>query len=279
MANRIKEMLEAGKVVVGPFIISSAPVMVELAGAAGFDFVIIDMEHTSTDFGTVEQMVLAARASGIVPGVRVPENRPTHILRALEIGAQIVDVPLINTRVEAESVVRAGKYFPLGERGCAPITRGAYYGTLGDIGKTLKKANEETMLMVQIETQEGVENVAEICSVDEIDIVFIGPADLSQSMGMPGGYDEAAFDDAIRKVIKVTRAYNKIAGLFVVGGTEAARKWIDEGAQLLTPFADSYQIYLQWKTVMDEYSQYLSGTTPTSNVSKKNPNYDWFDVI
>ena len=304
MANKIKAALELGEVVVGPFIISSAPILVELAGYVGFDFVMIDMEHTSTDFIIAEQMVLAAKASNIVPGIRVPENRPTHILRALEIGAEIIDVPWINTRTEAASVVRSGKYFPLGERGCAPITRGnlygSYGGSLGSVAETLRRANEETMLMVQIETSEGVENVAEIASTDYIDIVFIGPADLSQSLGIPGEYNNPIFENAVKKVIKTTRDNGKFAGIFVIGGAEVGKKWVDEGAQLLTPFADSYQIYLCWQDVMADYESAVKTTTvplgkggqgvvetttplvKTKEKSKENPgnpNYDWFDVI
>jgi len=260
MANKVKEALEAGKVVIGPFMISSAPVLVELAGYAGFDFVVIDMEHTSTDFITAERMVLTAEASGIVPGIRVPENRPTHILRALEIGAKIIDVPLINTKAEAETVVKAGKYFPIGERGCAPITRGTYYGSLGSVEETLRIANEETLLMVQIETREGVENVEEICSVENIDVVFIGPADLSQSLGIPGQFDNPLFEKTVQKIIRITRDSGKVAGLFVIGGPEVGRRWVDEGAQFLAPFADSYQIYLQWKVLVDEYAGHLSNT-------------------
>ena len=294
MANKIKAALKSGEVVVGPFIISSAPILVELAGYVGFDFVMIDMEHTSTDFIIAEQMVLAAKASNIVPGIRVPENRPTHILRALEIGAEIIDVPWINTRTEAASVVRSGKYFPLGERGCAPITRGnlygSYGGSLGSVGETLRRANEETMLMVQIETREGVENVAEIASTDYIDIVFIGPADLSQSLGIPGEYNNPIFENAVKKVIKTTRDNGKFAGIFVIGGAEVGKKWVDEGAQLLTPFADSYQIYLCWQDVMASYesavkTKTVKSTNPSSNPGEKsnenpgNPDYEWFDVI
>jgi 4-hydroxy-2-oxoheptanedioate aldolase len=265
-----------------------------MAGYSGFDFVMIDMEHTSTDFIIAEQMVLAAKASNIVPGIRVPENRPTHILRALEIGAEIIDVPWVNTRAEAASVVRSGKYFPLGERGCAPITRGNLYGSysssLNGVGETLRRANEETMLMVQIETREGVENVDEISSTDYIDIIFIGPADLSQSLGIPGEYDNPIFDRAVKKVIRATRDNGKFAGIFVIGGAEVGRKWVDEGAQLLTPFADSYQIYLCWQDVMADYESAVKNTTvKVNNPSVKpaakakdnpgNPNYDWFDVI
>lgn len=275
MANKVKDALSAGKVVVGPFMLSSAPILVELAGYAGFNFVMIDMEHTSTDFITAERMVLAAKASGIVPGIRVPENRPTHILRALEIGAKIIDVPLINSRDDAEAVVKAGKYFPIGKRGCAPITRGNLYGSLGNVEETLRVANEETLLMVQIETRESVENVEEICSVENIDIIFIGPADLSQSMGIPGQYNNPLFEKTMQKIIRTARDYGKFAGLFVTGDGKSARRWVDEGAQLLTPFADSYQIYLQWKAFAEEYAEHL-GNTPS--IIKK-PNVDWFDVI
>lgn len=275
MANKIKEALDAGKVVVGPFMLSSAPILVELAGYAGFDFVMIDMEHTSTDFVAAERMVLAANASGIVPGIRVPENRPTHILRALEIGAKIIDVPLVNTKAEAEAVVKAGKYFPIGERGCAPITRGNQYGSLGNVEETLRVANEETLLMVQIETREGVENVEAIASVENIDIIFIGPADLSQSLGIPGQYDNPLFEKTMQKIIGTARDNGKIAGLFVTGDVETGRRWVDEGVQLLTPFADYFQIYLQWKALADEYAEHL-GNMPTKI---KKTNADWFDVV
>jgi len=276
MANKVKEDLEAGKVVIGPFMLSSAPILVELAGYAGFDFVIIDMEHTSTDFIVAERMILAANASGIVPGIRVPENRPTHILRALEIGAKIIDVPLIDKKVDAEAVVQAAKYFPIGERGCAPITRGNYYGSRGNVEETLKIANEETLLMVQIETKQGVEDVEEICSVDYIDIIFIGPADLSQSLGIPGQYDNPLFENSIKKVIRTARKHGKYAGLFVPGDLEEGKRWVDEGAQLLTPFADYYQIYRQWKDYAEEYKKNVSNNVPKF---AKETKINWFDMV
>jgi len=275
MANWVKEALKNGEVVIGPFLISSAPILAELSGYAGFDFAMIDMEHTSTDYGIAEQMVLAAISAGIVPGIRVPENRPTHILKALEIGAKIVDVPMVNTKEEAEAVVQAGKYSPIGRRGCAPITRGNYYGSLGDVEETLRISNEEVLLMVQIETVEAVENLEEICSVEEVDSVFIGPADLSQSLGIPGQYENPLMEETTRKIIRTARDNGKAPGIFIIGGAKVAKKWVDEGAQLLTPFADSFHIYLQWKRVMREYEEQLG----KGNVTSQRVDFEWFDVI
>lgn len=248
--NRVKEALQKGEAVMGPFIMLPSPALVEIAGYAGFDFAVIDMEHGPTGFETAEQMCRAADASGIVSFVRVPENRPTHVLRALEIGAMGVVVPLVRTREEAQEVVSAGKYHPMGSRGFAPITRGANYGAMGGVNQVFKTANSETVLAVQIEDKFGVENAEAICSVDGIDVVFIGPGDLSQSLGVPGRFDDPALAEATERVIKTCLAHGKIPGIFE-GDPERARQWVERGVRFVGCAVDILTIYSAWKQLRE----------------------------
>ena len=187
--NAVKEKVREGKIAIGIVCRVLSPVLVELLGLAGFDFVWIDMEHTSADFETVEHLCRAADAAEIQALVRVPDASPSNILRALEAGAGIVDVPQVEERAQTEAVVQAAKYFPIGERGFSSSSRGTQYGFGGTTAARMASANDRVMTMVQIESVRGVEKAEEICSVPGLDIVFIGMGDLSQSLGIPGQMD------------------------------------------------------------------------------------------
>ena len=230
--NRLKQKIHEGKTVFGFVCRTLSPTVVELIGLSGFDFVWIDMEHTGADFSTVETLCRAADASGIESLVRVPDKSPANILRALEVGAAIVNVPQVDDRAEAEAVVRAAKYAPVGQRGYCASSRGTRYGLGGKATDAFAAANERTMTMVQIESPRGVDNATEICQVPGLAAVFLGLADLSQSLGITGQLDHPDLLDSARKVLKASRAAGKISAM-LVDTTEDAARWVEEGAQIL----------------------------------------------
>ena len=139
--NAPKEKLTQGKAAYGPFIVLPHPAGVEIAGMIGFDFVIIDMEHSSYHFETTENMTRAARAVNITPIVRVPDKSQTNVLRALESGAMVVDVPLVGKASDTEAIVYAAKYAPLGGRGFNLSSMGIRYGFVGGTGEALPRIN------------------------------------------------------------------------------------------------------------------------------------------
>jgi len=231
-ANALKRKLEDGKVALGPFVNCSYPAYIEIIGLAGFDFAIVDTEHGPLSIQTAEDLCRAAQGVGLSPIVRVRANEPSLVQRALDIGSAGVQVPQIETRQGAEDVVRAAKYAPLGQRGLSYYTRAGDYVVRGIEGTT-ERLNEEQMVIVHVEGVRGLQNLDEILAVPHIDVVFLGPYDLSQSFGMPGRVNDprvvAGMEEATRKI----RSAGKVAGTFAADA-DTARRWIDVGVQYVS---------------------------------------------
>ncbi|MFC1988880.1 HpcH/HpaI aldolase/citrate lyase family protein [Chloroflexota bacterium] len=181
--NRIKEKISRGELAIGTYVRLSDPAVVEIIGLAGYDAAFIDMEHAPFDIQLVEQMIRACDLVGIVSLVRVPDNNPSTILRLLESGAQGIQVPHIGGVEDAEAVVKAVRYAPLGLRGVGAATRASRYGAV-PMAEHKATSNEEILLAVMVEDMEAVRQIGEIASVEGVDIVAIGPTDLSQALGV-----------------------------------------------------------------------------------------------
>lgn len=230
-SNRLKKMMKNGEAAFGTFNIINSPEMVEILGLSGFDFLVTDTEHGPNSVESVQSLVRAAEYRGMTPIVRATENARTTILRLLDVGAQGVQVPQVNSREEAESVVDAVKYFPLGNRGVA-LTRSADFGNV-DALEYFKTANEETLVVVQCENKKGLESLEEIVTVPAVDVVFLGPFDMSQSLGVPGDVYNPKVEEAAERILRISRQAGKAAGIFVLDG-EQARRRADQGFQYIT---------------------------------------------
>ena len=259
--NRLKETLAQGKVAFGPFIMLPHPAGVEIAGMIGFDFVVIDMEHCAYSFETTEHMTRAARAVGITPIVRVPDKSQTNVLRALEAGAMVVDVPLVGKASEAEAIVYAAKYAPLGGRGFNLASMGNRYGFVGGSGDTPARINAETMVMIQIETAEGVENAEAICAVKNLDLIFIGVGDLSQSLGIPCDWENPKLMRAVERTIQTARKAGKHVCVFSVS-PQMGRRWLQAGARMMALGSEIggirsgfQQLFNSFRSVSEEFGQ------------------------
>ncbi|MHB1134406.1 MAG: HpcH/HpaI aldolase family protein, partial [Chloroflexota bacterium] len=236
LKNETKAKMKAGEVAVGTFLNINHPRLVELCGYTGYDFVILDAEHGPADYEVVEGMVRAAELTGITPLVRIAQNVPQVILRFLDEGCMGAQIPMVNTKAEAELVVRACKYPPEGIRGLAGV-RPARYGVMGSMPQYVDEANREMLVIVQVETMQAVGNLQEILSVPGIDVVFIGPTDLASSMGYKGNFNEPAVQDQLFKLIREIRAAGIAPGTLALGGVEGSKKLIDAGVQYLVPSA------------------------------------------
>jgi 4-hydroxy-2-oxoheptanedioate aldolase len=230
--NPVKKKIAAGESVYGTFVLSAEASFVEMIGYSGFDFVLIDTEHSPNTMEQVVNLVRAADVAGALPIVRVTCNSPELILRALDVGAGAVVVPQVNTALEAAAAVRAARYAPEGERGLAGIVRAAKYGLL-PLDDYMKAANSETLVITQVEHIDAIKNLDEILAVEGLDGIFIGPADLSQSMGCAGQFQNPEFRQAIHSVIDKARRTDKWVGIFCLNA-EDANYWKKAGAQLLT---------------------------------------------
>lgn len=202
--NKLKRRLEKGEVVIGPFMKFTDPAAVEIFGFAGFDFVIIDIEHGPISIETAQNLIRAAEVIGIAPIIRVTENKPALILRALDIGAQGVEVPQINDKESAIRAIQAAKFAPAGNRGVCRFVRAAGYSAL-DRYEYFEHANRETISILHIEGTEGINNLEEILSVKGIDVTFIGPYDLSQSLGVPGQVDHPRVIKEMEHIVAISK--------------------------------------------------------------------------
>jgi 4-hydroxy-2-oxoheptanedioate aldolase len=225
--NGLKAKLLSGEPAFGVSVMFPSPQLVEMAGRLGFDWVLIDCEHGSISPESAETMVLAAEAVGITPVARPWVNSEEAILRLLDRGAMGVQVPHVNTAADARRAVESVKYSPRGRRGLASGTRSAGYGLTASMSEYTQVANRETLVCVQLEEAEALENIDEILQVEGVDVFFLGPSDLSQSLGHPGRPDapevRLAMDEAFDKIT----AAGRVPGS--AGGPEATASLLKRG--------------------------------------------------
>jgi 4-hydroxy-2-oxoheptanedioate aldolase len=209
--NQAKEKLLGGGTIYGVFCNFYSPAIVELIGHIGFDFVLIDAEHGPAGVESCEHMVRAAESAGVMAFARIAMNIRQNILRYLDTGPSGVQLPMINTGTEAEAAVQAVKYPPQGRRGLASV-RAADFGLKVPLGDYARISNRETLVAVQIETVAAVNNLAEILAVEGIDVFFIGPNDLSASMGYVGQPAHPEVQVTIEKLVSDIHRAGRIAG-------------------------------------------------------------------
>lgn len=236
-ANKTKARLLAGESVYGVVVRFPAPALVEMFGHLGFDFVMIDREHGSLSLEGAEELIRAADATGITPIVRVPHAHPKEISCTLDIGALGVQVPEITSKADAEALVRAAKYWPIGARGMA-MARAGDYGMTLDQMEFVRRANDETMIVAHVESLEAIANLPQMLTVGGIDVFFIGPADLSQSMGYPGQLSHPAVLAKIDETVAVIRAARRIAGIYA-SQAETLVMYRELGVRYLMTSADN----------------------------------------
>jgi 4-hydroxy-2-oxoheptanedioate aldolase len=229
--NRMKEKLRAGEPAFGVSVMIPSPQIVEMIGAAGFDWVLLDCEHGALTLESVELMAMAAEACGITAIARPVTRSPEHILQVLDRGVMGVQVPHVNTAEDARQVVAAVKYHPLGSRGLAAGTRAAVYDSHGTLADHVKAANDATLIAIQIEEAAAVRNLDALLKVGDIDVFFVGPSDLSQSMGHPGNPKAPAVAEAILTSFRKTVAAGRTPG--TPATAESVREALDQGVRYI----------------------------------------------
>ena len=225
--------MRRGEPSIGSWMSMAHPSIAEILAMAGYDWIVIETEHTAIDVSEVLRLIIAIEQRGSVPLVRLAWNDPIQAKAVLDSGAAGVLVPMVNTKADAELAVSMTKYPPLGYRGVG-LARAQGYGINFDAYVT--NANADTLLLVQIEHREAVENIEQILSVTGIDGVFIGPYDLSLSLGIPGSLNHPDILAAKQKVLSATLAHGLIAGMHFVQPQTAAsdcQKAISEGYRFI----------------------------------------------
>jgi len=220
--REVREHLRQGAALAGAFQRIPAPGVTELCAAAGFDFVILDMEHTPISEERVGELVRAAEAVGIPAIVRVPSRDPVGVSRVLETGCVGIQVPLVRSAAEAEEIVRATRYAPHGTRGLAS-PRQTRYGMAMSIAEWVRTSVDAVLVVVQIEDRLGVGAVGEIAAVDGVDVVFVGLTDLSADLGVPGDLAHPDVAAAVDAALAAAQAAGKTAGLPARDASSAAQ--------------------------------------------------------
>jgi 2-keto-3-deoxy-L-rhamnonate aldolase RhmA len=232
--NRVKEMLKSNELTVGAWVNFGTPDSAEILANMDLDWLVFDTEHGPWSIETVQQLIQATAATQTVPIVRVAWNDLVLIKRALDIGAYGIIIPWINTKKEAIKAVRATKYPPKGIRGAGP-RRAALFGL--KTREYLDAADDLILVIAQIETEEAINNLEDIISVEGIDAVFIGPHDLSWSLGLHGNQRHPENLRAIDRVLEIANKNNVPAGIYTLG-PDLNKTMIDKGFKFVVLGSD-----------------------------------------
>jgi 4-hydroxy-2-oxoheptanedioate aldolase len=243
-------MFGDGGVSLGPFVKLSDPAVVEILALAGFDHVVIDREHGPLSLESVETLVRAAELRGIVPFVRVPRNEASEILRVLDVGAVGVHIPHVSTADDAKRAVEACRFHPRGERGVCRFVRAAGYSSI-PAADHFAAANLKTIAVIQVEGVSGLSNLPDILSVPGVDVVFLGPYDLSQACGVPGEIHHPKVTKRMQTAVRDAREAGIVVGTFVESADDA-RLWIELGVQYICYSVDVGILWSAAKEIPDK---------------------------
>ena len=223
--NHFKRALAAGRSPVGAWLVSSAPSTAEALGCVGFDFLVVDMEHTPIDTPQMIGLLQTIAGTPAQAIVRPPWNDVVMVKRALDAGAQTLLFPFVQNAEEAKRAVASTRYPPAGVRGVAAMHRGSRYGTIANYHK---RAHEELCVIVQIETLAAFDQLEAIAAVPGVDSIFIGPADLSASMGLLGDMGNPTVQEKLAAGAQTCRRLGKPCGI-VGGNPETVAKFLEYG--------------------------------------------------
>lgn len=250
--NHVKRALREGRPTAGAWLHLCSGISAEIMSRAGFDWLLIDMEHGHGDLQTLLAQLQAIEGSEAIPLVRVQWNDPAVIKRVLDLGAYGVMVPWIGGRAEAEAAVRACKYPPQGIRGIAGSHRAGGYGR--HAAEYWQRANEEILVVIQVETRSAVEDIDAIVRVPGVDVIFIGPADLSTALGHRGDPAHPEVQQAIGRVEAAARGAGLALGN-ITRSWEQARELYRKGYGFLTLCSDTSLVVQGSTEVMARFRQ------------------------
>lgn len=254
MANLLREKINKNERILGTFFELGSMSVVECLGQTGLDFIIIDNEHGPFETESTMDYIRACDSVNLTPLVRVREVSRPAILKPLDIGAKGLIVPCIETVEQAKKVVEYGKFSPIGKRGFCP-SRKDYWGYSHPQGQPIEvgmqKENENTLLILQCETVGCLENIETIVSMDGVDGIFIGPFDLSISMGIPGQFDNPEFLKAVERILAACKKYNKISSVFT-GKFDDIDKYYKQGFDIVAYSLDANILVNGFKNIVDK---------------------------
>ena len=233
----LRRRVMGGETVLGAMVFECfTPGIAQIMKLAGCEYVIYDMEHTGTGYETIKTQVAHCRGLGVSPMARVPRSDYAYLARALDVGCEGVMIPMVNSAEEARDIVEATRYPPVGRRGAAFGFAHDHYEPGSPLDK-IKSANARNLVIAQIETEHGLDNVEEIAAVDGIDVLWVGHFDLTNFLGIPGEFESKVYKDALKRVGKAGRKNGK--GLGFMASDEAwARDYKELGFNMLAAGTD-----------------------------------------
>jgi 4-hydroxy-2-oxoheptanedioate aldolase len=246
----IRERALSGETLGGTFLNLGSSLTAEIAGRAGMDWVTIDLEHGSGNRGELLHQLQALEGTGTAPVVRVPWNDSPTFKRMLDLGPSGIMVPLVNNREEAELAVRSMRYPPEGCRGAATYNRACGFGLGFD--RYFGEANNNLLTVAQIETAEALSNLEDIASVEGLDVLFVGPLDLSLSLGIPRQFDHPRIDEALLKVVSVARDKGKAPGI-LAGNKKMLDRFQERGFTFLACGSDGSAVAERFAEIAGYY--------------------------
>jgi len=251
--NRLKARVRAGQKSFGTWLQSASPVFAEMAAVAGFDFIIMDEEHGTGELQHAIDTMRAASCTETTLVIRVPSADPVYLRRLVDAGAEALLVPMVETAEQAHAIVEAVRFPPRGKRGNAfDATRSSSFGLVPDY---YDRADDNLLIIVQIETIQGVENAREIAGVDGVDVIFIGPTDLSGSIGLPGQTGAPEVDKQIRRAMAAASDAGKpLATVPRIGRSN--NELFDEGFVMIANGSEIYFYRLGITQLMKEWREY-----------------------
>ncbi len=248
--NTFRERLRSGETLIGCWCSLANPITTEVLGLAGFDWLLLDGEHSPNDVTTFIPQLMALKDSVSAPVVRPSSNNAVEIKRLLDAGFYNLLVPFVETADDARRAVAATRYPPQGMRGVSVVQRFNRYGTVADY---FASANEQVAVMVQIESRRGLDAAAEIAAVDGIDGVFVGPSDLAAGLGRIGRIGDAEVQDAIASIFAAARVAGKSSG--ILAPVEAdARRYMALGATFVAVGSDLGAFRSATQAMRDRYA-------------------------
>ena len=254
MKNRLKELLDAGEVVLGAQLRFGSPAIAEMFGLAGFDYLVLDGEHAPQTPVGIQSQLQGIGCTDATPIVRLYKNDPDLIRLYLDMGAMGIIVPLISTAAEANMGAQACRYPPKGTRGCGPARADAY----GFDSNYIAEANDHVLFLPLIETAEAIDNINEILAVEGVDSFIVGPVDLSISLGIPFDFEHPRFLDAVKKVADAAHRAGKPAGMGLyldVLDPATYRQFVDQGFRLLVIGGDEWMLKRMCGMVVQSYTE------------------------
>ncbi len=233
----LRERILNKEVVVGLFYKFNSQAIVEMVGNTGFDFVIIDTEHSNYSSYDVEGLIRAAECVGMSSIVRIREAISEDVLHALDSGADGVQIPSITSIETAAEVCKSSKYYPEGNRGLSTTQRAAMYTAWNNEVGYIDHSNKNSLVVVHVENIEMAERVEELLEIPQLDVIFVGPSDLSQSMGKPGQMNDPEVVGVIEDIFRKVLAKGKAVGIYC-GTPAAVKKYVELGATYIAYGSD-----------------------------------------